>query len=34
MRKRLISITTVVLTAASILALALSAGADLIGPGV
>jgi hypothetical protein len=34
MRKRFISITTVVLTVASIMALVLSAGADLIGPGV
>ena len=34
MRKRFISITTVVLTVASIMALVLSASADLIGPGV
>jgi len=33
-RKRLISITTVVVTVASIMALVLSAGADVIGPGV
>jgi preprotein translocase subunit SecE len=34
MRKQLISITTVVLTVASIMALVLSAGAEFIGPGL